>query len=94
MTTKGARLDRLDAGQVLSAIFGAPLVAFVVSAALTAFLPVSPELALAIGAHTMVPLWAALACALPLMKSGRSAWALCLGLVGPLATLLVLRTLA
>ena len=94
MTATTTKDTRLDAGQVLSAIFGAPLVAFVVGAALTAFLPVSPELALAVGAHTMVPLWVALACALPLMKSGRAAWALCLGLVVPLATLLVLRRLA
>jgi len=82
----------IGAGRTLAAVFGAPAVAFLVGAALVAFLPVSRELAFAIGTHAMVPLWVGLACALPLVKTGRAAWVLCAAIALPLAASLALRS--
>ncbi|MEZ0310427.1 MAG: hypothetical protein ACAI38_01550 [Myxococcota bacterium] len=45
---------------------GALLLALVLPTALLAVLPLRPELAFAICAHAVVPLWVTLACVLPL----------------------------
>jgi hypothetical protein len=62
-----------DPGKTIAATLVAPLVAFFVSAALIAALPVREELAFAIGAQVFIPLWVTLACALPLARNGRRA---------------------
>lgn len=78
---------------VLAALVGAPLVAFTVGASLVAFAPLPGPLAFAWGLHLMVPLWVVLACVLPLMRTGRRAWGVCLGIVLPLAGALAVRSL-
>lgn len=84
------RLTR--AAKVLAALFGAPLAAFSIGAALIAFLPVAPGLAYAIGAHSIIPLWVALTCLVPLARTGRGAWLFCLGTALPLLAALSLRS--
>src|SRR5690606_14695142 len=76
----------------LAAIIGAPLAAFSIGAALVAFLPVSDELAFAIGSQSMLPLWVAFACVLPLCRSGRGALGASLGVSGLLLASLWLRS--
>lgn len=78
--------------RALAALIGAPLAAFSIGAALIAFLPVSPELAYAIGAHSIIPLWVALSCLVPLARTGRGAWLFCLGTALPLLAALSLRS--
>jgi hypothetical protein len=56
-----------------------------------AFLPLAASSAFALGVHVMVPLWVALACGLPMMRTGRRAWSVCLALVLPIAAALAAR---
>ena len=91
MTGRAAPGAGHSAARTLAALLGAPAVALLVGAALAAFLPVAPELAFAVGAHAVVPLWAALACELPLARDGRRAWALCAAVALPLAAALIAR---
>lgn len=74
--------------RTLAAVVGAPLVAFAVGAAVVAFLPEAGGVSFAVGFHVMVPLWVALACGLPLLRSGRVAWGVCLALLLPLTAAL------
>lgn len=79
-----------SAARTLAAVAGAPIVAFLVCAAVIAYLPVGEPLAFGIGAHLIVPIWVALACLLPLARSGLRAWAICFAVVVPLALVVVL----
>ncbi len=72
-----------DVAKTLAALFGAPLAALAVGAALTRLVPGSEAVAFAWGVHSVLPLWAFFACVLPLAKSGRRAWLVCLALVLP-----------
>ncbi len=74
--------------RTLSAVVGAPLVAFAVGAAVVAFSPEAGGVPFAVGFHVMVPLWVALACGLPLLGNGKVAWGVCLALLLPLAAAL------
>ena len=47
------------------------LVAAAISTTLVAALPGAPESAFAVGAHLFVPLWAVIACVLPLVVPNR-----------------------
>lgn len=64
-------------GRVLAALLGAPMAALAAGSALVSLLPLSEPWAFALGVHAIVPLWAALACTLPLAKSGVRAWSYC-----------------
>lgn len=70
----------------LAALLGAPLVAFVVGAALVVGLPLPQRVALPLGAHAILTTWVVLAVALPLCRSSARAWGWCVAL-GSLAAL-------
>ncbi|MCY1043633.1 hypothetical protein OV208_20105 [Corallococcus sp. bb12-1] len=80
-----------SAARTLATVVGAPLAAFAVGAAVMAFLPVSGPLAFAVGFHAVLPVWVGLACALPLARSGRVAWSVCLAVVVPVVLALFVR---
>ncbi|MET0391356.1 MAG: hypothetical protein ABW321_35610 [Polyangiales bacterium] len=80
--------------RTLAAIVAAPLTASVLSAAIAAFFPSEGPLRIALGTHLLLPLWAALACLLPLARSGQQAWLLCAAIDLPLIAALVLRAFA
>jgi hypothetical protein len=80
-------------GIVLATLFGAPMTAFVTGAALLAFLPTPEDVALAVSAHVIVPLWVALACALPLASTAKHAFQICSAITLPLAAALLFRAL-
>ena len=63
---------------------GAPCAALTVGGALATHLPCAAPLAFAMGLHSIIPTWVALACGLPLLRSARTAWAVCAGLSLPL----------
>jgi hypothetical protein len=73
-------------GRGLAALLGAPLVAFVLGAALVVGLPLPHAVTLPLGAHAILWTWVALAVALPLCRSGARAWGWCVAL-GSLAAL-------
>jgi hypothetical protein len=75
--------------RTLAAAVGAPLVAFTVGAAVMALAPGGVSFAL--GFHVVVPLWVALACGLPLVRDGRTAWGMCLAVLVPLGAWLAWR---
>ena len=62
---------RLAALKTWNATGGALLAALGLSAVMLVTLPVSRELAFAIAAHAVVPLWVTLACLLPLLVRRR-----------------------
>jgi hypothetical protein len=64
--------------KILAVVLGAPLVAFAIGALCVARLPLPPAHAFAWGLHVMVPLWIALASALPLVRRGELALGACL----------------
>jgi hypothetical protein len=69
-------------------MIGAPISALLVGAALARLLPLSEGAAFAWGVHLILPVWVGLAVALPLARSGRRAWALCLCVALPAAAAL------
>ncbi|WP_223637671.1 hypothetical protein [Corallococcus sp. EGB] len=77
--------------RTLAVVLGAPLAAFAAGAAVMAFLPVSGPWAFVLGFQAVLPVWVGLACALPLTRSGRVAWGVCLAVVLPVAVALLLR---
>ncbi|CAM3567421.1 hypothetical protein G4177_26100 [Corallococcus sp. ZKHCc1 1396] len=77
--------------RTLATVVGAPLAAFAVGAAVMAFLPMSGPWAFALGFHAVLPVWVGLACALPLARSGRVAWGVCLAVMVPVALALAVR---
>lgn len=72
---------------IFASLLAAPLLAFLLGANLVRHLPVGEPLAFAIGLHTMLPTWVALACLLPLVRSGPRA------LLGSFVTCAVLTAL-
>ena len=74
-------MSRIGWGKGTSATLGAPIAAFSVGYAILALAPAPPEVAFALGAHAIIPLWATLAVVLPLMRRGGHAWGVCAGLV-------------
>jgi hypothetical protein len=69
----------LDASKTLAALFGTPVTACLVGAALARLLPLSEGAAFAWGVHLIFPVWVGLAVVLPLTRTGRRAWAICIG---------------
>lgn len=57
--------------KVVGATIGAVVLAFVVCAGLARSVPLPQDEAFALGAHLFVPLWAMLACTLPLLGRRR-----------------------
>jgi len=76
MISRRVTLER-ERSRIFVAVVGAPLAAVATGCGMIAFLPFSAPLALAIGVHSIVPLWAVLTCSLPLLASMRIAWLLC-----------------
>lgn len=74
----------------LAALLGAPLVAFVVGAAVVVGLPLPRPVTLPLGAHAILWTWVALAVALPLCRSGARAWGWCVALGSVAALVLAL----
>ncbi len=70
--------------RTLAALAGSLPVSLLLGVALAAALPLRLELRYLIGAYSVVPLWAALACSLFLARNGGRAW-LWLALAGALA---------
>ena len=60
--------------RTLAALVGSLPVSLLLGVALAAVLPLRLELRYLIGAYSVVPLWAALACGLFLVRNGRRAW--------------------
>ncbi|NBD12209.1 hypothetical protein [Corallococcus silvisoli] len=87
----GDKAANHSVARTLAAVLGAPLAALAVGAAVMAFLPVSGPWAFALGFHGVLPVWVLLACTLPLARSGRVAWGVCLAVVVPVAVALALR---
>ena len=80
---------RHSLARTLAAGVGAPLVALAVGSALMALGP--GEVSFLLGFHVVVPLWVALACGLPLVRDGRTAWGVCLAVLVPLGAWLAWR---
>ena len=81
-----ARRQQLNhsASRTLAALVGSLPVSLLLGIALAAALPLRLELRYLIGVYSVVPLWAALACCLFLVRNARRAW-LWLALAGALA---------
>lgn len=81
-----ARRQQLNhsTSRTLAALVGSLPVSLLFGVALAAALPLRLELRYLIGAYAVVPLWAALACCLFLVRNARRAW-LWLALAGALA---------
>jgi hypothetical protein len=79
------------ASRYLAAGLGAPAAAASVAAALASLPGPWP---FALGFHLFVPLWVALACGLPSLRSGRAAWLVVAALALPSAGVLLARGLA
>jgi len=84
----------IDSGRALAALFGAPVLALVLGAWLSAFLPVRAEASFAVGWQLVIPLWVALVCTVPLAPSARAAWAYCLGPASLAGLMLLVRALS
>jgi len=76
-----------------AAVLGAPVASGAFCAALSCSLPLPDVWASGLSYHLLVPLWVALACLLPLARSGRRAWAICGVLTIPAVGLLLFRAL-
>ena len=81
-----------DTSRTAAAVLGAPIVALLFGAALARLLPLSEGAAFAWGVHLIFPLWVGLAVALPLTRTGRRAWTICLCIALPAAAALWLGT--
>jgi len=77
--------------RTLATIFGAPLAAGALSAAIALLLPGSKAWSTAIAVDAVTPLWVTLACLLPLARSGLRAWVYCGLLALPLLAALTLK---
>jgi len=82
-----------SAARTLAAVLGAPLTAAISCSAICSFAPLPESWRVALGIHLLLPSWLLLACCLPLVSSGRRAWALCAAVCLPLAAALLLRSL-
>lgn len=81
------------AARFLAAGLGAPVAAALVSVAV-AVAPGPEEGMFAVGFHVFVPLWVALACGLPSLRSGRAAWVVVGALAVPAGVVLGARAAA
>ena len=79
--------------RTLATVLAAPLIAICMGAGAAAFLPFSEPVRVAVGVHSVVPLWACAMCFLPWLANGRRAWALCALICLPLLAALSWRAL-
>jgi len=91
---RSSRAPVIDAGRALAALFGAPLLALLLGAWLSAFLPLGEQASFAVGWQLVIPLWVGLSCTVPLAESARAAWAYCLGPASVAGLMLLLRALS